>query len=107
MDTIKINYSRFSPVSLLDELYRHYDLPSDSSCIFFESGLNDIYKITAVNDTYYLRVSLCGVYSTKQINEEIEYRCTACKSVVCGQQYPSDGDLDLHAGWVSECSSPA
>ncbi len=73
MNTIKINYSQFSPPSLLAELQNHYDLPSDSECIFFKSGLNDIYKITASNDTYYLRVSLCGVYSTEQIGEEIEY----------------------------------
>lgn len=73
MNTVKINYSQFSPPSLLAELQNHYDLPSDSECIFFKSGLNDIYKITAENDSYYLRVSLCGVYSTEQIGEEIEY----------------------------------
>lgn len=73
MDTIKINYSQFSPLALLAELQNHYHLPSDSECIFFKSGLNDIYKITAENDTYYLRVSLRGVYSTAQISEEIDF----------------------------------
>ena len=49
MDIIKINYSQFSPSALLAELQNHYHLPSDSECIFFKSGLNDIYKITADN----------------------------------------------------------
>lgn len=73
MNTIKINYSQFLPSALLAELQNHYHLPSDSECIFFKSGLNDIYKITAENDTYYLRVSLRGVYSTAQISEEIDF----------------------------------
>ncbi len=73
MSSIKVNYSQFSPVSLLEELRHHYDLPTDSSCIFFKSGLNDIYKITAQNTTYFLRVSLFGVYTTMQIEEEIQF----------------------------------
>ena len=73
MNTIKIQYSQFSPSALLAELQNHYHLPSDSECIFFKSGLNDIYKITAENDSYYLRVSLRGVYSSAQIIEEIDF----------------------------------
>ncbi len=73
METIKINYSQYQPSALLSELQNHYHLPSDSECIFFKSGLNDIYKITAESDSYYLRVSLRGVYSTEQISEEIDF----------------------------------
>lgn len=75
MSSIKVNYSQFSPTSLLEELKHHYDLPIDSKCIFFKSGLNDIYKITAQGNSFFLRVSLCNVYSTTQIDEEIRFIC--------------------------------
>ena len=71
MSSIKVNYSQFSPSALLEELKHHYDLPTDSSCIFFKSGLNDIYKITTQDNCYFLRVSLFNVYTTMQIDEEI------------------------------------
>ncbi len=73
MSTIRVSYSQFSPSALLEELRKHYDLPTDSTCIFFKSGLNDIYKITAQDNTYFLRVSLFDVYSTPQIKEEIQF----------------------------------
>ena len=73
MSSIKVNYSQFSPGALLEELKHHYNLPTDSSCIFFKSGLNDIYKITAKNNSYFLRVSLFNVYNTIQIEEEIQF----------------------------------
>ncbi len=73
MNSIRVKYSQFSPVSLLEELKHHYDLPTDSSCIFFKSGLNDIYKITAQGNSFFLRVSLFNVYSTTQIDEEIRF----------------------------------
>jgi len=73
MSLIKVNYSQFSPSALLEELHKNYDLPTDAICIFFKSGLNDIYKITAKNSTYFLRVSLFNVYNTVQINEEIDF----------------------------------
>ncbi len=73
MSSIKVNYSQFSPTSLLEELKHHYDLPTDSTCIFFKSGLNDIYKITAQGNSFFLRVSLFNVYSTTQIDEEIRF----------------------------------
>ena len=73
MNSIKVSYSQFSPISLLEKLKYHYDLPTDSICIFFKSGLNDIYKITAQGSSFFLRVSLFSVYSTTQIDEEIQF----------------------------------
>jgi len=73
MRSIKVKYSQFSPLSLLEELKLHYDLPKDSTCVFFRSGLNDIYKINAQDSTYFLRVSLFNVYNTMQIEEEIDF----------------------------------
>lgn len=73
MNSIKVSYSQFSPISLLEKLKYHYDLPTDSICIFFKSGLNDIYKITAQGNSFFLRVSLFSVYSTTQIDEEIQF----------------------------------
>lgn len=73
MNRIRVKYSHFLPSALLEELKNHYDLPADSECIFFKSGLNDIYKIISKNGTYFLRISLCGVYNTQQIEEEIQF----------------------------------
>ena len=73
MSSIKVNYSQFLPEALLAELKNHYDLPTDSSCVFFKSGLNDIYKITTQGNSYFLRVSLFNVYNTVQIDEEIRF----------------------------------
>ena len=73
MSSIKVSYSQFSPISLLEKLKNHYDLPTDSICIFFKSGLNDIYKITAQGNSFFLRVSLFNVYSSTQIDEEIQF----------------------------------
>ena len=73
MSSIKVNYSQFLPEALLAELKNHYDLPTDSSCVFFKSGLNDIYKITTQDNSYFLRVSLFNVYNTVQIDEEIRF----------------------------------
>lgn len=73
MNSIRVSYSQFSPVSLLEELRHHYDLPTDSTCIFFKSGLNDIYKITAQGNSFFLRVSLFNAYNTIQIKEEIDF----------------------------------
>jgi len=73
MNCIKTNYSQFSPSALLEELRNHYDLPTDAVCKFFKSGLNDIYKITTQDDTYFLRVSLSHVYNTLQVKEETAF----------------------------------
>lgn len=73
MNSIKVNYSQFSPSALLEELRNYYDLPTDATCIFFKSGLNDIYKITSQSNTYFFRISLFDVYNTMQIKEEIDF----------------------------------
>ena len=73
MSSIKVNYSQFSPKSLLEEVRHHYDLPADSSCVFFKSGLNDIYQITSQGSSSFLRVSLANVYNTMQIEEEMRF----------------------------------
>ena len=70
---MEISYSQFFPASLLQALRRYYDFPLDATCIFFKSGLNDIYKITTQDNTYFLRVSLYNVYNTAQIEEEIRF----------------------------------
>lgn len=71
MSSIKVKYSQYIPSELLNELRSHYDLSNDASCVFFKSGLNDIYRITQKDETYFLRVSLYNVYNTPQIEEEI------------------------------------
>lgn len=73
MSTIKVKYSQFVDDELLDVVKLHYDLPQDSSCIFYKTGLNDIYKIISKDRNYYLRISLSNVYNTSQIEEEIQF----------------------------------
>lgn len=74
MKTIKTSYSQFLPSALLEDLRNHYDLPTDAVCKFFKSGLNDIYKITAQNDTYYHLDTYYGAYRRLAIlaNEKAE-----------------------------------
>lgn len=69
----KTNYSQFETSSLLELLKQKYDLPEKSECILFKNGLNDLYKIISDAHTYFLRISLCGVYTKKQIEEEISF----------------------------------
>ena len=71
MSELKINYSQFSPEYLLNILRIKYHLPINSKCIFYKQGLNDIYKIITPNENYFLRISLCGVHKTCEIEEEI------------------------------------
>lgn len=72
MSDAQVNYSQFAPSSLLEILHSKYDLPENAVCIFFKSGLNDVYKITAVDTTYFLRISLHGAHSMIEIREEID-----------------------------------
>ncbi|MBE6658484.1 MAG: hypothetical protein E7604_08575 [Ruminococcaceae bacterium] len=46
-------------------------MPTDSTCVFFKTGLNDIYQISTPESVYFLRISLRYVYHTEQIDEEI------------------------------------
>lgn len=73
MEAVKVNYSQFMPDALIEVLKMKYDLPAESECIFFKNGLNDLYKITSAQGTFFLRVSLCGEHTTEQIKEEIEF----------------------------------
>lgn len=80
MSSVKVKYSQFDPSELLKELQNHYDFPDESTCVFFKSGLNDIYRITSKNETLFLRISLCNVYHTLQIDEEIQFILHLLKS---------------------------
>ena len=80
MSSIKVKYSQFEPSELLKELQNHYDFPDESTCVFFQLGLNDTYKITSKDETLFLRISLCNVYNTSQINEEIQFILYLLKS---------------------------
>lgn len=68
----KVRYTQFDPASLLELLTIQYDLPDGTGCIFFKSGLNDIYKLTDGEETYFFRLSLCGVHTTAAVEEEID-----------------------------------
>jgi len=40
MNSIKVSYSQFSPISLLEKLKYHYDLPTDSITLPRRMALN-------------------------------------------------------------------
>lgn len=72
MNSVKIRYSQFDLSSLAEHLAEIYDLPTPLRCFFFRNGLNDLYKVTdAAENVYYLRISLSGVHTTAELEEEI------------------------------------
>ncbi len=71
MNSFKIRYSQFDTADLAGRLSEIYDLPSPVRCQFFKNGLNDMYKITAGQDVYFLRVSMSIVHNLAEIEDEI------------------------------------
>ncbi len=72
MSSVNIRYSQFDLSSLVELLVKKYDLPEPLRCRFYKNGLNDVYKVTDNNGNgYFLRISLAGVHTTAEIDEEI------------------------------------
>lgn len=70
--TIKIRYSQFETDSIKDFLVDQYNLKEPVTCRFYDYGMNDIYIINAEDDVFYLRISLAGVHSERDYEQEIE-----------------------------------
>ncbi len=80
MNFMKVRYSQFDLSSLVKYLSEIYSLPEPLHCHFFRNGLNDVYKVTDnTGSNYFLRVSLAGVHTISEIEEEIEW-IIACRS---------------------------
>lgn len=72
MDSIfKVRYSQLSPAAIKDELMKRYDFKEPIQCEFFDSGMNDIYRIKTSMEYYYLRISQTGMHDEKDYDEEI------------------------------------
>lgn len=69
---IKIRYSQFETDSIKDFLVDQYNLKEPVTCRFYDYGMNDIYIINARDDVFYLRISLAGVHSERDYEQEIE-----------------------------------
>ena len=91
MTHIRIRYSQFDLDSLSEFLKEKYDLPLPVQIQFFRNGLNDVYKVTdADENVFYFRVSLSGVHTTADIEEEISVILKCWKEKPCNLGYFSD-----------------
>lgn len=70
--TIKIRYSQFDTDSIVEFLVQQYNLKEPVTSRFYDYGMNDIYIINAGDDVFYLRISLAGVHSERDYEQEIE-----------------------------------
>ncbi len=72
MMDINVRYSQFDLMSLSEILSEQYEVPLPLRCQFYRNGLNDIYKVTdSAENVFYLRISLSGVHTLAEIEEEI------------------------------------
>ncbi|ABX43554.1 aminoglycoside phosphotransferase [Lachnoclostridium phytofermentans ISDg] len=73
MDSVfKVRYSQLSPTAIKDELPKRYDVLEPIQCEFFDSGMNDIYRVKTTNECFYLRFSQTGMHEEKDYEEEID-----------------------------------
>lgn len=72
MDSIfEVRYSQLSPDAVKNELVRRYDIKEPIQCEFYDSGMNDIYRIKTTKENYYLRISQTGIHKKVDYEEEI------------------------------------
>ena len=86
MNVMKVRYSQFDLSALAEHLSEIYPLPEPLHCQFFRNGLNDVYKVNDnAGNNYFFRISLAGVHTTAEIEEEIRFilscRCTGLEVV--------------------------
>jgi len=67
----KVRYSQADTASLELELIKKYKFKEPVNCRLFKNGLNDVYIITTGQGIYYLRISLAGMYSKIDYEEEV------------------------------------
>lgn len=65
-----VRYSQLNPQVLKEEILKRYALGDKIDCRFFDSGLNDIYKVKTPEQIYYLRVSLANRHTQTDYEEE-------------------------------------
>lgn len=66
-----VRYSQISPKALLSVLIAEYELKEPVTCRFFDSGVNDIYVVTANDKKYYLRLGMANRYQRNDYEEEV------------------------------------
>ncbi len=67
----EVRYSQLSPSALKNELVKRYNIIEPIQCEFYDSGMNDIYRVKTVEDCYYLRISQTGMHDERDYEEEI------------------------------------
>ncbi|WP_029503555.1 phosphotransferase enzyme family protein [Lachnoclostridium phytofermentans] len=72
MDSVfEVRYSQLSPDAIKNELLKRYEINECIQCEFYDSGMNDIYRIKTKNECYYLRISQTGMHNKRDYEEEI------------------------------------
>ena len=67
----KIRYSQFDAEDIRKELLERYGMEMPVECRLFDYGMNDIYRIKTKKETYFLRISLAGLHTKKDYEEEM------------------------------------
>ncbi len=78
-----VRSSQLSPVALKNELVKRYDFEESLSCSFFDSGMNDIYKVKVGQEVYYLRISQTGMHEQIDYEEEVYIINALCDNGIC------------------------
>jgi len=69
---LKSYYSRPEAEEIMRAVVPLYKIDNPKRCIYFQSGLNDIYKIETDTESFYLRLYRQGWRSKTEINFEVE-----------------------------------
>jgi Ser/Thr protein kinase RdoA (MazF antagonist) len=68
---INVRHSQLCPEAIKEFVLNKYELDEPLSCKLYDSGLNDIYIISANEKVFYLRVSLTAIHTRTDYDEEI------------------------------------
>ncbi|WP_058300900.1 phosphotransferase enzyme family protein [Gorillibacterium timonense] len=66
-----VRYTQLHPDALKKELAARYEWKEPIECRLFDSGINDIYVVSAGDKRCFLRVALTGRYERKDYEEEV------------------------------------
>jgi Ser/Thr protein kinase RdoA (MazF antagonist) len=75
-----VRHSQLSPLALMGELKKRYNMNNLVSCRFYREGVNDTYIVKTSIENYFLRISPTGVYSRHDYEEELSIINTLCEN---------------------------
>ena len=66
-----VRLSILEPSALVKRVLRHYELRGPLTCRFFRRSVSDVYQVQAAGRTFYLKVSMHGRRSRRDVEEEV------------------------------------